>query len=78
MADVQRSELEGVLTLTFTRDRKLNAITPEMVDALHSAVADLGDREDLRVLVITAEGRYFSAGIDVSQTDENSSLGSRG
>jgi enoyl-CoA hydratase/carnithine racemase len=62
----RRSEDNGVLTLTFTRDAKLNAVSAEMVDALSEAVTDLGERGDLKVLVIAAEGRYFTAGIDIT------------
>jgi enoyl-CoA hydratase len=64
--DIRRGEREGILTLTFTRDRKLNAVTEGMLDVLRVAVADLRDRDDLRVLVITAEGRYFTAGADIT------------
>jgi enoyl-CoA hydratase/carnithine racemase len=63
---VRRTDDGGVLTVTFTRDEKLNAVTPEMLDALRDAVDDLGDREDARVLVITAEGRHFTAGMDIA------------
>lgn len=63
--DVRRDEDGGVLTITFTRDRKLNAVSPAILDALQTAATDLAARDDLRVLVITAEGRYFTAGIDV-------------
>jgi len=66
-ADVRREERDGVLTVTFTRYRALNAVSDAMIDVLAEAVADLGDRVDLRVLVVTAEGRYFTAGIDVSR-----------
>jgi enoyl-CoA hydratase/carnithine racemase len=52
---------ESVVTVTFTRDAKMNAVTPEMFDVLSEAVRDLGDRDDPRVLVITAEGRYFTS-----------------
>lgn len=61
----RRSEDNGVLTITFTRDAKLNAVSPEMIEGLRDAVNDLADREDLRVLVLAAEGRYFTAGIDL-------------
>jgi enoyl-CoA hydratase/carnithine racemase len=67
-ADVRRDEDGGVLTLTFTRDRKLNAVSPAILDGLRTAVDDLAARDDLRVLVITAEGRYFTAGMDVRST----------
>jgi enoyl-CoA hydratase/carnithine racemase len=61
----RRHEADGVLTVTFTRDEKLNAVSDVMTDALRQAAADLGDRDDLRVLVINAEGRFFTAGIDI-------------
>lgn len=60
------TEEDGVLTLTFDRPGKLNAINPEMTAMLWEAARALGDREDLRVLVITGRGRYFTAGIDLS------------
>jgi enoyl-CoA hydratase/carnithine racemase len=63
--EARRDEADGVLTITFTRDRKLNAVTPFMLDMLREAVKDMTEREDLRVLVITGEGRYFTAGIDI-------------
>jgi enoyl-CoA hydratase len=61
----RRSEDNGVLTITFTRDEKLNAVSPEMLDGLRAAVDDLGERDDIKVLVLAAEGRYFTAGIDL-------------
>ena len=67
-AEFRRTENDGILTITFTRDRKLNAVSPSMIDALRQAATDLGDREDLRVLVIRAEGRYFTAGVDIGQS----------
>ena len=64
--EIRRDDHEGVVTLTLTRDDKMNAMTPAMFEVIESAVRDLGDRDDLRVLVITAEGRFFTAGLDVS------------
>lgn len=61
------SEDEGILTVTFTRDEKLNAVDDSMVDVLRQAVTATGDRADIRVLVIRGAGRYFTAGIDVSR-----------
>ena len=34
----RRSEEDGVLTVTFTRDAKLNAVSPAMIDGLRAAV----------------------------------------
>lgn len=57
---------EGIITVTLDRDDKLNAVTPEMSQACWDAVNALADRDDLRCMVITANGRYFSSGIDLS------------
>jgi enoyl-CoA hydratase len=57
---------EGVLTFTLNRPAKLNAVTGEMVVGLQAAVRDLADSDETRVLVIAAEGRYFTAGADIT------------
>jgi len=64
--DIRREDSGGVITLTFTRDHKLNAVTGDMLDVIRHAVEDLRDRDEHRVLVITAEGRYFTAGADIT------------
>ena len=65
--DIRRDDADGVITLTFTRDGKLNAVTDDMLDVMREAVSDLGDHESNRALVITAEGRYFTAGKDIGE-----------
>jgi enoyl-CoA hydratase len=65
--DIRRDDDDGVITITFTRDGKLNAITDDMLDVMRGAVRDLGDRPENRALVITAEGRYFTAGKDIGE-----------
>ena len=64
--DLVRVEGDGILTVTFSRDHKLNAVNAKMLDGLRVAVDDLAEREDLRVMVIAAKGRYFTAGIDIN------------
>ncbi|MCC6787233.1 MAG: enoyl-CoA hydratase/isomerase family protein [Hyphomonadaceae bacterium] len=65
-SDFRVSEREGILEFVFTRAEKLNALTLPMVQGLWDAVQTLASRKDLRVLLIRAEGRYFSAGIDLN------------
>ena len=60
-------EADQILTVELARLDKHNAIGEEITDALWEAVRALGDRDDLRCLVITATGPYFTAGIDLSQ-----------
>src|SRR6266516_440648 len=70
-SEVRRDDVDGVVTVTFTRDAKMNAVTPAMFDVLAEAVRDLGDQDDLRVLVIAAEGRYFTSGLDYASLRTN-------
>lgn len=63
---VLRKEEDGVLELVFNRPEKYNAITFEIFAALAAAAEDLRDSSDLRVLLIRATGKYFSAGFDIS------------
>ena len=60
---------DGIITVTLDRPDKLNAISHEMTASLWEAVLALGDRDDLRCMVITAKGRYFTAGQDISQRE---------
>jgi enoyl-CoA hydratase/carnithine racemase len=60
------TEQDGILTVTLNRVDKHNAITPEMTAALWEALELLSMRDDLRCLVITGTGKYFTAGMDLS------------
>jgi enoyl-CoA hydratase/carnithine racemase len=61
-----RHDEDGVITVTFTREDKLNAVNYEMLDILEQAARDLETQDHHRVLVITAEGRYFTSGRDIA------------
>jgi enoyl-CoA hydratase/carnithine racemase len=76
--DARREDAEGVITVTFTRDAKRNAINPEMMGMLADAVRDLGDDDAQRVLVITGEGRYFTSGLDFKSLRTNVGEGTDG
>lgn len=76
--EARREDADGVITVTFTRDAKRNAVTPAMFDVLEGAVRDLGDQDDLRVLVITGEGRFFTSGLDFASLRLNVGEGTDG
>ena len=59
-------QADGILTITFTRDEKRNAISPDMTTTLREGVDQLTRDAAIRALVITAEGRFFTAGIDLA------------
>jgi enoyl-CoA hydratase/carnithine racemase len=58
---------EGVATISFNRPKKLNALTFEVYADLRDVLAELPQRGDARVLVITGEGRGFCSGGDVEE-----------
>ena len=52
--------------IVLNRPERLNAISPEMLDELSKALDELEEDERVRVVIITGEGRAFSAGADVT------------
>lgn len=58
---------EGVGRLTFDRSEKLNALTFEVYADLRDLLRELPLRDDVKVLVITGNGRGFCSGGDVHE-----------
>ena len=59
-----------VATVTLQRPEALNAITPTMLGELNEAFAELAERPEVVVVVLTGEGRAFSAGVDLKALGE--------
>lgn len=61
-----RLQVDGArATVTLHRPEALNAITPRMLDELNDAFDRLASHEELVAVVLTGEGRAFSAGVDL-------------
>jgi enoyl-CoA hydratase/carnithine racemase len=60
-------EDDEVATITLSRPERLNALTFEVYAALRDRFAALASRPDIRVVVITGEGRGFCSGGDVEE-----------
>jgi enoyl-CoA hydratase/carnithine racemase len=58
---------DGVATVTFSRPDKLNALTFDVYADLRDLLGELPHRGDVRVLVLTGEGRGFCSGGDVEE-----------
>jgi enoyl-CoA hydratase/carnithine racemase len=63
LCDVQ----DGVMTITLNRPDKLNAFTPVMRDAMIAAFDRADADDDVRVVIVTGNGRGFCAGADMSE-----------
>ncbi len=72
MNDVISSKsAEGVLTLSFNRPAKMNAITREMYGALATGLNEAAGDFSVRAVIITSEGDHFTAGNDIKDFMEN-------
>ncbi len=56
---------DRVLTITFAREEQRNTVTYAVLDELLVAFADAELDDEIRAIVVTAQGRYFSAGTDL-------------
>jgi enoyl-CoA hydratase/carnithine racemase len=61
------SEDDDVIIVTLSRPEKLNPISPAVTATLWEATEALASRPELRSMIITGEGRYFSAGLDLKE-----------
>ena len=67
-----RTETEdGVLTVTLARPERRNAIDGELAAALRTAFEEAADDPGVRALILTGEGKAFSAGGDLSRFERD-------
>lgn len=52
----------------------VNALNAEGWNTLAAAIAELGERPDVRVIVVRAEGRGFCAGVDIKELNADRNL----
>lgn len=57
---------EGILTLTLNNPAKMNAVNSVMCRELIEAYSAADKDDDVRVVIVTGEGRAFCAGADIS------------
>lgn len=64
-------EVDGhVAVITLNRPQKLNAVTPEMADAIVAAVKECNDSDTIRCVIVTGAGeKSFCAGSDIRELD---------
>ncbi|MGE4431516.1 MAG: enoyl-CoA hydratase/isomerase family protein [Sphingobium sp.] len=60
------AQQDGIVTVTLDRPEKLNALDLPMWQGLWEATHRLATDDTARLLLIRANGRYFSAGIDLN------------
>lgn len=69
---LQFTKENGVATLKFNRPEKYNSFNQELAFAVQKALDDCEKDDEVRVIVLTGEGRAFCAGQDLAEaTDPN-------
>jgi len=48
--------------------KSLNALTSVMVSELHDLLTELKERDDIKIIMLSGEGKAFSAGVDLKET----------
>lgn len=69
---------DGIADVRLNRPDKMNAIDPAMFTALSETSAALSRRRDVRVVVLSGNGRAFCAGIDLGSLADGGALRSLG
>jgi enoyl-CoA hydratase/carnithine racemase len=71
MAEIQTSQTDGILTVTFNRPEKKNALTGAMYNAIADALEAAETDSAVRVVVFTGNGGAFTAGNDLKDFLDN-------
>lgn len=66
-----RDDQQGVTTLTLNTPKRFNALSEQMLEALEAALADIAHDEQVRCVVLAANGKAFCAGHDLKQMRAN-------
>jgi enoyl-CoA hydratase/carnithine racemase len=70
MAHVQYETDGPIGVITLDRAEKANAVNQQSLDELDDAWSDAAADQDVRVIVLKANGKHFSSGHDMSGSDE--------
>lgn len=65
MQFIKTSKTGGIARVQFNRPEALNAFSPALLNELVRAIRDIDTDPDIQVMVLSGEGRAFSAGVDL-------------
>jgi len=58
---------EGVAVITISRPEALNALNTRFFQEMDNLISEMSSRQEVKVLVITGEGKAFVAGADIAE-----------
>ncbi len=69
--DIIVSQANGIARVTFNRPSVLNALSPNLISELTDATQKIAADDSVKVLIVTGEGRAWSAGVDLKALNES-------
>ena len=72
MLQVDLDEPRHIATLTLDRPEKRNALSYELMERLRCTLEEIGQRSDIAVVILAANGSVFSAGHDLAELVDRS------
>lgn len=66
---VKLARFDNYVTLSLNRPEKRNALNQALLNDLNEAVASIENDKSVRAVVVRAEGRVFSSGLDLAEVD---------
>ncbi len=66
---------EGIARISLNRPQALNALTVDLLTELRQALDEVKNDEAVGVVVLSGEGRSFSAGVDLKDLEKQASAG---
>jgi enoyl-CoA hydratase len=74
-ATLNRNVRDGVAEIEIVNEKKKNAMTPALLDELGHMLAAIETDDNIRAVLLTAQGDHFCAGMDVEWFQNVKSLG---
>jgi enoyl-CoA hydratase/carnithine racemase len=78
MSDLIYEKKDNIARITLNRPERMNAISISMLEELGKAIVDADDDADVRVIVVTGEGRGFCSGLDLKDAAAGKGIGGSG
>ena len=63
---IEVDQQAGIANLILSRG-KVNALNDQVVEEMHSILADFENDDNTKAIIITGQGKFFSFGFDVPQ-----------
>ena len=73
---IKITEQNNIVTFTLNRPEKRNALSAEMIEAIHGGLDEVEQNDGMRVMILAGEGSIFCSGMDLKGVlDDSTAMG---